>query len=181
MRRDAYDALGGHAALRGEIVEDVEFARRLKADGRYRLVLLGGSAVARVRMYHSLAEIWEGFTKNVYVGADGDVPALLAGSAFMLLLSAPPVLAIAALARGRRYEALEAALAAATIVATIRRGIRMVGMPSSTAYLQPLGTAFFAAVTLNSTLRVLSGRGVTWRGRRYSGRPSRSHDMVRES
>jgi hypothetical protein len=31
----------------------------------------------------------------------------------------------------------------------------------------PLGTAVLAAIAVNSTLRVLSGRGVEWRGRRY--------------
>ena len=30
---------------------------------------------------------------------------------------------------------------------------------------------FFSAVMVNSTLRVLSGRGVTWKGRSYGLRP----------
>ena len=34
----------------------------------------------------------------------------------------------------------------------------------------PLGYAMCGAITLNSTLRVVTGRGVEWRGRRYSGR-----------
>jgi hypothetical protein len=44
--RACYDALGGHAALRGEIVEDIAFARRLKADGRFRFAIADGSALA---------------------------------------------------------------------------------------------------------------------------------------
>ena len=171
--RSAYEALGGHAALRGEIVEDVEFARRLKADGRFRYVLGGGSRLARVRMYHSLGEIWNGFTKNVFTGAHGNVPVLLGGVAFLAVLSAPPLLTLRAIARRRPLEACEAAAATLATIATSWRGVRMVGISQSSAYLQPLGTALLAAISANSAWCVLSGRGVAWRGRRYSGkRPS---------
>ena len=177
VARAAYEALGGHAALRGEIVEDVEFARRLKADGRFRMLLGGGSQLASVRMYHALPEIWEGFTKNVFMGAKGDLRALLGGALLMFVLSAPPLLALRAVLRRRPYEALEAAAATVASIVTSRRGIEQVGMDPGAAIFAPLGTAFLGAVMLNSTLRVLSGRGVEWRGRRYSGRPTTAADQ----
>ena len=168
VERAAYDALGGHAALRGEIVEDVAFARRLKADGRFRLLLVGGDRIASVRMYHSFAEIWSGFTKNVYLGAEGDLRALAGGAIFTLAISiGPPALALYALARKRYVDALEAALVSVTIVATASWGMRRAGFSRKLAFLQPLGTAIFAGVIANSTARVLGGRGVEWRGRTY--------------
>lgn len=172
VSRAAYDELGGHGALRGEIVEDLAFAKRLKRDGRFRLMVGGGMRLARVRMYHSFGEIWSGFTKNLYVGAEGDLAALFLGMTVMSTLSAPVVLAVRAAVRRRPIEAIEALAAAVAIVATSQRGIGMVGMPRATAFLQPLGTAVFAAIMANSTWRVLSGRGVEWRGRRYSGKPA---------
>ncbi len=177
ISRTAYDALGGYAALRNELVDDVEFARRLKADGRFRLVLGGGMQLARVRMYHSLREIWNGFTKNLFAGTRGDVRALLGAATFMTLLSAPPLLAFRATYRRRPYEAVEAVAATAAVMAAMMRGIDMVGMPRKAALLQPLGSAMFAALTVNSTWRVLTGRGVTWRGRRYSGHPGAAHSL----
>ena len=177
VARAAYEALGGHAALRGEIVEDVEFARRLKADGRFRMLLGGGSQLASVRMYHALPEIWQGFTKNVFMGAKGDLRALLGGALFMFALSAPPLLTVRAALRRRPYETLEAAAATVASVVTSWRGIKVVGMAASSAIFAPLGTAFLGAVMLNSTFRVLSGRGVEWRGRRYSGRPTSPADL----
>jgi chlorobactene glucosyltransferase len=173
VSRHAYDALGGHAALRGEIVEDVAFARRLKADGRFRFVLAGGQRLASVRMYHSLGEIWAGFTKNVYVGADGNLAALAGGIVFCSAISvAPPLLAARAVAARRYGDALEALAASVAVVATASWGMRRAAFPRRLALLQPLGTAFFAAVIANSTWSVLSGRGVKWRGRRYFERPS---------
>jgi len=168
--RAVYDVLGGHAALRGELVEDVEFARKLKKDGRFRLTLGGGSALAHVRMYRSLPEIWNGFTKNVFVGAEGNVAVLCAGVLWLSLLSAGLPLALIALARRRPLLALEALAATAAVVGTAYRGMRMVGISPGSAFLHPLGTAVFAAIAANSAWCGLSGRGVVWRGRRYAGR-----------
>jgi len=168
VSREAYAALGGHEALRGEIVEDVEFAKLLKADGRFRMLLAGGDRIASVRMYHSFAEIWAGFTKNVYLGAKGNVFALCGGIAFTSLISVvPPALALRSLTRGRFALGFEALAVSTAIVAAASWGMRRAAFPRRLALLQPLGTALFGAIIANSMLSVLSGRGVEWRGRRY--------------
>jgi chlorobactene glucosyltransferase len=172
VSRRAYDDLGGHAALRGEIAEDVEFARRLKRDGRFRLLLVSAVSLVRVRMYRSFAEIWNGFTKNVFVGARGDIPTIAAGVGFSLAVSVlPPVLAVAAATRRRYALAAAAAACTAACIGAASFAYRVVGLNRRLALYQPIGTAVFAAIALNSTWRVLSGRGVAWRGRTYSGRP----------
>ena len=168
VSRIALDGLGGHAALRGEIAEDLAFARRLKADGRFRLVLAGGERLARVRMYQGLDEIWRGFTKNVYFGANGNLLRLFGGTSYLLALSVlPPLLALRALARGRYDEAAEGVACTLASIATTRWAIGLTKLPGRLALYQPLGAAFLASITVNSTYRTLSGRGVEWRGRRY--------------
>ena len=153
------------------MVEDLEFARRLKRDGRFRLLVAGGEELVRVRMYRSLREIWDGFTKNMYVGARGDLPVLAGAGAFVSLLSiVPAALAVEALARKRPLRALEALLCLVNGIAVEARGFRYTRLPRRLAWWAPIGYAFCGAIMLNSTLRVLSGRGVEWRGRRYTGR-----------
>jgi chlorobactene glucosyltransferase len=170
VSRRAYDALGGHAALRGEIVEDVEFARRFKADGRYRLMMAAGEHLASVRMYHSFREIWNGFTKNIYFGPRGNLWALGGGVVFIASISVlPPLLAVNAAARRRPFEALEALMTSAALIATGGWAMASVGLDRRLGWFQPVGTAVLAAITVNSTIAVLSGRGVEWRGRRYVG------------
>jgi glycosyltransferase involved in cell wall biosynthesis len=66
MRRDAYDAVGGHAAVAGEVLEDVALARRTKAAG-FRLWFGAGQGIVRTRMYRSFAAMWEGWKKNLYL------------------------------------------------------------------------------------------------------------------
>ncbi len=171
VSRVAYDALGGHAALRGEIVEDVAFARRLKRDGRFRLLVAAGEELVRVRMYRSLPDVWNGFSKNVYAGAGGDLRALLGGSAVCAALSLiPAALALDALARRRPLRALEALLCLANGIAVEARGFAYSRLPRRLAWWAPVGYAVLGAIALDSTLRVVSGRGVEWRGRRYTGR-----------
>ncbi|HEV2643032.1 MAG TPA: glycosyltransferase family 2 protein [Candidatus Elarobacter sp.] len=171
VTRAAHDALGGFEALRGEIVEDVAFAHRLKADGRFRLVLADGHNIVRVRMYTSLRELWNGFSKNMYAGAKGDLRALSGGIAFLALLSVvPAALAVDGIARKRPWRALEALLCLANGVAVQTYGIGKTGIPRRYGWYAPLGYAMCGAIMLNSTLRVVTGRGVEWRGRRYTGR-----------
>lgn len=171
ISRAAYDAIGGHEALRGELVEDVAFARCMKRDGRFRLLIAGGESLVRVRMYRSLGDVWHGFTKNMYAGAGGDLRALAAGAALLSALSVvPAALAVDGLARRRYARAAEALLVLGCGIAVQAFGLRQTALPRRLAWWAPVGYAGTAAIVLNSTLRVLSGRGVSWRGRRYSGR-----------
>jgi glycosyltransferase involved in cell wall biosynthesis len=66
IRRDAYDAIGGHASVAGEVLEDLALARRAKSAG-YRLWFSSGAGIVRVRMYRSFAAMWEGWKKNLYL------------------------------------------------------------------------------------------------------------------
>jgi hypothetical protein len=64
-----YRAAGGHAAVRGEVVEDVHLARRYRARG-LPVHCLGGGEVVCFRMYPGgVRQLVEGWTKNVASGA----------------------------------------------------------------------------------------------------------------
>lgn len=64
VRRSAYDAIGGHAAVASEILEDVALARRFRNAGFRVYFRYGGDAV-RTRMYRNWAQLREGWTKNL--------------------------------------------------------------------------------------------------------------------
>ena len=65
IRREAYEAIGGHRSIAAEVLEDVALARRAKRAG-FRLYFAAGQGIARVRMYRSFAAMWQGWTKNLY-------------------------------------------------------------------------------------------------------------------
>jgi|SRR5215469_867829 len=64
IRRETYDAVGGHAAVATDILEDVALARRVKSAGRKIRFRYAADAV-RTRMYRNFAQLREGWTKNL--------------------------------------------------------------------------------------------------------------------
>lgn len=65
IRRHAYDAIGGHAGVAGDILEDVALAKKTKAAG-FGLRFGPGNGIVRARMYRSFAAMWQGWRKNLY-------------------------------------------------------------------------------------------------------------------
>lgn len=174
IRRAVYDPLGRHAALRASITEDKDLAQRVKQAG-YRLVLADGRGAAETRMYTSLAELWEGWTKNIYLGLRRRLGLLLLGLATglggALVLTGWPLAALVWLARGGGLPAAGATLEALVLWAYIlqqrARVLRELDLSPGWGLTLPLGSLIFAGMMLASTARVLMGRGVTWKGRTY--------------
>lgn len=69
VRREAHDAIGGMNAVRGEIIEDIQYARRIKASGR-RIIARPAPLLSQTHMYGSFQAIWRGLRKNAYAGMD---------------------------------------------------------------------------------------------------------------
>jgi glycosyltransferase involved in cell wall biosynthesis len=74
IRRDVYDAIGGHAAIAGEVLEDVALAKNAKSAG-YPIWFGSGKGVVKARMYRSFAAMREGWKKNLYLLIGGSTAA----------------------------------------------------------------------------------------------------------
>lgn len=81
FRRAAYEAIGGHAAIRAAIVDDMAFAKAIKRRG-LRLRVADGAGLIRCRMYRSWAQVRDGFAKNILAGHGNSVTLLLLSWAF---------------------------------------------------------------------------------------------------
>ena len=66
IRRDIYEALGGHAAVAAQILEDVALAEIVKNAG-HAIYFSNPTGVVRTRMYRSFRAMWEGWTRNLYL------------------------------------------------------------------------------------------------------------------
>jgi chlorobactene glucosyltransferase len=177
IRRSVYDAIGGHGAVKDRIDEDRALAEVVKGAG-YRLVLADGRALARTRMYASFSEMWEGWTKNIFLGLEDRLGLLLLGASLSLVgaLGLPVWLLAGAVwwGTGGGLAALVVTLEAALLWiallwarALVARGF---GISPFYALTLPLGASIFTAMMFSSTFKVLSGEGVTWKGRRYRDR-----------
>jgi glycosyltransferase involved in cell wall biosynthesis len=66
IRRDAYQSIGGHAAVAGDLLEDLALARKLKQSGHKIFFRYGGDAV-RTRMYRGFVQLREGWTRSLTI------------------------------------------------------------------------------------------------------------------
>ena len=178
IRRDVYDAVGGHDRIKDQIVDDKALAEIVKWGGR-RLILADGRRVARTRMYTSFPEMWEGWTKNIYLGLRDRLASLFLGAFGALLLVAAalllplwPLLGFYWFLRGAGWMAVAVILESLFlwgVVLCARAAVAYdMGISRAYALTTPLGSGIFAAMMLTSAWKVLSGRGVTWRGRTYT-------------
>jgi glycosyltransferase involved in cell wall biosynthesis len=173
FRRTAYEAVGGHHAVADQAVEDVELARRLKLQG-LKLYYAVGANLASVRMYRSLAGVWEGWTKNWHLGSRRSLYTSLLSATVMLWVCVLPWLGLVALLyQGATVGltfidglAIAIALTAIALQYRIRCSIEQVAaMPPRYWWLTGVGGALVAAITIVSIIKTETGWGWTWRGR----------------
>ena len=174
FKASTYALIGGHRALAGEVVEDLALARAIKAGGHRLRYFLGLDAVD-LRMYTDLAALWEGWTKNWFLGLDRDpVKALGAALVVVLMFSVPWLLVPASLVLLWLQPLLSGlwwwlmALAGLAILQQLLLRLwtrRNFNVPLSYWYLMGVGGLLVGAIGPVSIWRTSTGRGWTWKGR----------------
>lgn len=158
--RAAYDAIGGHAAVKAHVVEDVALGREVAArmGQGMRLVNCDSNHFSTVRMYRSFEESWEGFSKNLRAAFDRQSGVFWLFFASLIFVWLLPSLAILP---------GEIALWNAALVWTLRLLVTVrMRLSILSAVLHPVAMVVFMGIALNSW-RLSHGRGVTWKGRVY--------------
>lgn len=178
IKRSVYESIGGHEGVKDQIVEDKAIAEQVKWNGN-RLVVANGYAVARTRMYTSLPEMWEGWTKNIYLGLRDQPSLVILGvfGAFVLIIATLflpvwPLLGLFWYLKGGGWMAVtvitKSLILWIFLIYVRARVAKAMDISPWYAFTTPLGAAVFAGMMLTSTWRVLSGKGVTWKGRMYT-------------
>jgi cellulose synthase/poly-beta-1,6-N-acetylglucosamine synthase-like glycosyltransferase len=166
ITREAYDSVGGHAAVGKSLLEDVALARAVKASGRKIHFRYGADAV-RTRMYRTFAQLVEGWTKNLALLFPDPQKLALSRLAEFLLISGSAGLAIAAGVGNRpRTAAAAATVAGLSYVFHLNR-IRKAHFSWDANLISVFGLPLFSYLLLTSILSYRSGL-VCWKGRRYS-------------
>jgi chlorobactene glucosyltransferase len=177
VRRTAYEAIGGHGAVRAEVLEDVHLAQALRRAG----YLLGGGdgrAYLRVRMYTSGREVAEGMARHAAAGvrASGGRAWWAAARLFCMTFGPPVLLGVGTLIATRGVRPVGWAIiglgaltqvAGLTFWGALYR--RIYGLSPAHAILWPLGLSTYLGIAAQAMWRVRAGRGVVWKGRTYAG------------
>lgn len=168
FHRAAYEAIGGHDAVQSALVEDVWLARRIKKLG-FRLRVMDGGDVISTRMYTSLSEIWNGFSKNLFPGFQFSLPAIGTVMLFLVATSVAPFgFLVAGMAAPHSSPWIMAVVAQAGLIVVMRLALAWrfsLGFGSS--FLHPLAMLVVIGIALNSIRWARWAGGLRWKGRIY--------------
>jgi chlorobactene glucosyltransferase len=176
--RQAYEAAGTHAAVRREVAEDLALAQTYLSRG-LKLHFAFAERLMETRMYHGLAHLIEGWSKNIYLGGRRSfpeeplrralVPVMLVVALLFWLI--PPA-ALAWTAFGPHLVWLWLAALSSTALSAGFWMLICYGMKIPVVYglAYPLGAFMTLYIALRSTWR--GGRRVEWRGRVYRHKES---------
>ncbi|HVP52162.1 MAG TPA: glycosyltransferase family 2 protein [Terriglobales bacterium] len=180
ITRQAYYAVGGHAAIAKCLLEDVELARAVKHSGCVIRFRFGGDAV-RTRMYRSCAQLVEGWTKNLALLFK--TPTRLALRRLLEFVAIVGSLALVAreFSQSDSRLALLAGTAAVLINLNFFRRIRKAHAGGVSSALAVFGLPIFSYLLLRSELYYKWRRSVTWKGRHYSTEPPNPQNERRTS
>ncbi|MBV9784168.1 MAG: glycosyltransferase [Acidisphaera sp.] len=163
VRRAALARIGGVAAVRGALIDDVALARAVKRGGR---IWLGHSRLARSRRpYPGAADIWRMVARTAFVQLRFSWALLgltVLGMALTWLV--PPAATLFGHGAARLCGGLAWAGAAASYLPTLRR----FGLSPLWAPFLPLVAVFYMVATIGSALDNARGRGVVWKRRVYA-------------
>jgi hopene-associated glycosyltransferase HpnB len=164
LRRRALTRIGGIAAVRGALIDDVALAGAVKRGGR---IWLGHSELARsVRPYPDFADIWRMVARTAYVQLRFSPPLLLGTTLGMaLVFLVPPFATLLGHGMTRLAGLLAWGAMAWSYLPTLRRFNRS----PAWAIALPAIAGFYMAATIGSAVDHHQGRGVRWKQRAYSG------------
>lgn len=164
VRRDVYQAIGTHEAIRMRPDDDLKFGKLIKKHG-FRQELLNGSALMYVPWYASLRELVVGLEKNAFSGVDYSIGYTLLVSSAMLLFNVFPFIAvfIASGVTWWLYVVVVASLLAMALGSAYHGRMQL-----SCALGFPLGALMFVFVQWRATILNLWHGGIRWRDTHYS-------------
>ncbi len=175
MKRTAYDAIGGHEAIKGCASEDMHLARQVKSSG-LNLRVVRSAGLYLVRMYTSLGQIVRGWTR-IFFGTFGTFRRLIVSLLVVSVMGLVPYLAgalgFALAASGAGPMGLwlacgiAGAAAAAMQLSVIFRFYRIAGGRRALAWTYPLGCLVVLAILVIAIAKLRPGARLVWRGTSY--------------
>jgi cellulose synthase/poly-beta-1,6-N-acetylglucosamine synthase-like glycosyltransferase len=173
MRRAILERVGNYDALRDEVLEDVRLAEMIKRAGGSVLTEHAPSLVS-TRMYRDFGEMWESCTKNWFSGMKFSLPFAMCGVFWIYLIAVVPALvaitSVIGVATGPGAGLWRLFIPAALswlmqVFVLVMVSIRSEVSPAY-ALTAPLGLGVLYAMLFDSSVRITTGKGVRWKGRR---------------
>ncbi|HOF17490.1 MAG TPA: glycosyltransferase family 2 protein [Phycisphaerae bacterium] len=175
MKRSAYDAVGGHEAVRNQVNEDMHLAAITKAAGLH-LRVVRNHGLYIVRMYTSLGQILRGWSR-IFFGTFGTLRRLSISLAVLVFMGLLPylgailgfVLAAAGVGPIGLWLAcgIVSAAVAAMQVSVIYRFYKLIGARKDLAWTYPIGCGVATVALVQALGKLRKGAKLVWKSTAY--------------
>jgi Glycosyl transferase family 2 len=166
VRREVYEALGGHKSVANNILEDVALAQLFKASGK-RILFRQGTGLIRARMYRNFRSLLEGWTKNLALLFPNPRWLALQRATEFAVGGGLAVAGVVAMAQGSQWLGLPALIISGVLYSIFLWRVRRSHFPWTSNLLSFFGLPLFAGLLVRSS-RLSRVGGVRWKGRTYS-------------
>lgn len=165
IRKDTYEKIGTHYAIRMRPDEDMKLAKLVKAHG-FRQGVAYGTGLVAVEWHQSVRDAVRGLSKSMFPGIDYRIDMTLAGVLLLMLTNVLPVFGL--FSRGAVRTLCIFSVLSTFFLYAYRDKHSRVRTPWWYAALHPMGVCVFVYAMLRSTCTTLANGGIEWRGTRYS-------------
>jgi chlorobactene glucosyltransferase len=188
IKRKVFTKIGGYTSIKNRIADDAEFAQLVKHAG-YHLEVAHAQSLMSIRMYERFHDIWEGWSKNIFLGLVQkrgitsralQFAMLFGGVTALAILLVIPFLTLVGFLIVTLLSSVILVLLPVSVLAWVVSSCalflsqRLYGI--GTPHYAPLSVFLGGFITLgmfiNSGVKTLSGAGVQWKGRRYASTSS---------
>jgi glycosyltransferase involved in cell wall biosynthesis len=185
IKHTIFDKVGGYESIKGHIADDIGLAKLIKMSG-FKLRFVNAQSLLSLRMYDQFGDIWEGWSKNSFLGFVQkheiqskflQVLVLFAGIfaivdililPFLLIIISLYLVFILQLAVWINFLILVCITWLVSIVSLMCvQRLYHFGKTRYVPLTLSLGGFIVLGIFINSAFKTLSGRGVTWKGIRY--------------
>ncbi len=165
FEKAVYEEIGGHLAVRDQLVEDVWLARRVK-EIKSKLLIKDGFALVQCRMYQDFSGIFEGFSKNLFPGFNFSLPGIFAFMMLCFFLFVFPYVQIGIGVYKGGDIFIPVIMVGMAIFIRVVLAVRFkLGLIS--CFVHVFSMILFLVIALNSVRIFVFKRGASWKGRVY--------------
>ena len=178
FRREVYFGMGGHAAIKGKILEDVHITKKTKEMG-YSYMIFDGRKIISCRMYNSFKQVFVGYSRILFSAFDYNVFMIaLAVIFFILLFLLPNIFFPLGLIFYRWPREILLPIVVQISIVSFIRTVNALRFKERLfdILLSPLSIVYIVFISINSVLQSKLGSGIYWKGRTYQAE-SKSNDL----
>jgi glycosyltransferase involved in cell wall biosynthesis len=185
IKHSVFKKIGGYKTIKDRVADDVEMAKLVKESG-FKIGLAQAQELMRFRMYDGYSEIWNGWSKNIFMGLvqkrdlrskSKQIITLLIG--LIVVFGAVVLPFIVVFLSLLLLVFLQNIVWQYILVFSIFVWLFSISVQSFVHKTYYIGNPFYSplyfiggivtmGIYLNSAIKTMSGKGVKWKGRTYT-------------